>query len=38
MSDDTTFFLKTTEFGINLLQIFKYFSHFPGLKPNKSKK
>lgn len=36
-SDDTTFFLKTTEFGINLLQIFKYFSHFPGLKPNKSK-
>ena len=35
--DDTTSFLKTTESVINLLEIFKYFSQFSGLKPNKSK-
>ena len=36
-ADDTTFFLKNTESVINLLEIFKHFSHFSGLKPNKSK-
>ena len=35
-ADDTTFFLKHTESVINLLEIFKYFSQFSGLKPNKS--
>ena len=35
--DDTTFFLKNTESVINLLEIFKHFSQFSGLKPNKSK-
>ena len=35
--DDTTSFLKTTKSVINLLEIFKYFSQFSGLKPNKSK-
>ena len=35
--DDNTFFLKNTESVINLLEIFKHFSQFPGLKPNKSK-
>ena len=34
--DDTTFFLKNTESVINLLEIFKHFSQFSGLKPNKS--
>ena len=33
--DDTTFFLKNTESVINLLGIFKHFSHFSSLKPNK---
>ena len=36
-ADDTTFFLKNTEYIINLLGIFKHFSQFSGLKPNKSK-
>ena len=36
-TDDTTFFLKNTESIINLLEIFKHFSQFSGLKPNKSK-
>ena len=36
-ADDTTFFLKNTESVINLLEIFKHFSQFSGLKPNKSK-
>ena len=34
-TDDTTFFLKNSESDINLLEIFKHFSHFSGLKPNK---
>ena len=34
---DTTFFLKNIESAINLLKISKNFSHFSGLKPNKSK-
>ena len=34
---DTAFFLKNTESVINLLEIFKHFSQFSGLKPNKSK-
>ena len=36
-ADDTTFFLKNTESVTNLLEIFKHFSQFSGLKPNKSK-
>ena len=36
-ADDTTSFLKSTESVINLLEIFKHFSQFSGLKPNKSK-
>ena len=36
-ADDTTFFLKNTESVIDLLEIFKHFSQFSGLKPNKSK-
>ena len=36
-ADDTTFFLKNTESVKNLLEIFKHFSQFSGLKPNKSK-
>ena len=36
-ADDTTFFLKNTESVINLLEIFKHFSQFSGLKPKKSK-
>ena len=36
-ADDTTFFLKNTESVINLLEIFKHFSQFSSLKPNKSK-
>ena len=36
-ANDTTFFLKNTESVINLLEIFKHFSQFSGLKPNKSK-
>ena len=36
-ADDTTFFLKNTESVINLLEIFKHFSHFSGLRPDKSK-
>ena len=35
--DDTTFFLKNTESVINLLEIFKHFSQFSGLKSNLSK-
>ena len=35
-ADDTAFFLKNTESVINLLEIFKHFSQFSGLKPNKS--
>ena len=35
--DDTTFFLKNIESVINLLEIFKHFSQFSGLKQNKSK-
>ena len=35
-ADDTTFFLKNTESVINLLEIFKHFSQFSSLKPNKS--
>ena len=37
LADDTTFFLKNTESVKNLLEIFKHFSQFSGLKPNKSK-
>ena len=33
----TTFFLKNTETVINLLEIFKHFLQFSGLKPSKSK-
>ena len=33
----TIFFLKNTESVINLLEIFKHFSQFSSLKPNKSK-
>ena len=36
-ADDTAFFLKNTKYVINLLEIFKHFSQFSGLKPNKSK-
>ena len=36
-ADDTTFFLKNTESVVNLLEIFKHFYQFSGLKPNKSK-
>ena len=36
-ADNTTFSLKNTESIINLLEIFKHFSQFPGPKPNKSK-
>ena len=36
-ADDATFFLKNTESVKNLLEIFKHFSQFSGLKPNKSK-
>ena len=36
-ANDATFFLKNTESVINLLEIFKDFSQFSGLKPNKSK-
>ena len=36
-ADDTAFFLKNTESVKNLLEIFKHFSQFSGLKPNKSK-
>ena len=36
-ADDTTFFLKNTESVLNLLEIFKHFSQFSSLKPNKSK-
>ena len=36
-ADDNTFFLKNTESVTNLLEIFKHFSQFFGLKPNKSK-
>ena len=36
-AEDTTFFLKNTESAINLLEIFKHFSQFSALKPNKSK-
>ena len=36
-ANDTTFFLKNTESVINLLEIFKHFSQFSALKPNKSK-
>ena len=36
-ADDTTLFLKNTESVINLLEIFKHFSQFSGLKPKKSK-
>ena len=36
-TDDATFFLKTTKSVINLLEIFKQFSKFSGLKPKKSK-
>ena len=35
-ADGTTFFLKIMESVINLLEIFKHFSQFSGLKPNKS--
>ena len=35
-ADDTTFLLKNTESVINLLEIFKHFSHFSGLTSNKS--
>ena len=35
--NDTTFFLKNAESVINLLEIFKHFSKFSSLKPNKSK-
>ena len=36
-ADDTTFILKNSECIINLLEIFKHFSQFSGLKSNKSK-
>ena len=36
-ADDTTFFLENTESVTNLLEVFKHFSQFSGLKPNKSK-
>ena len=36
-ADDTTFFLKNTESAKHLLEIFKHFSQFSGLKSNKSK-
>ena len=36
-TDDTTSFLQNIKSAINLLEIFKYFSQFSGLKPNKSK-
>ena len=36
-ADDTTFFLKNIESVINPLEIFKHFSQFSGLKPNKLK-
>ena len=36
-ADDTTFFLKNAESIKNLLEIFRHFSQFSGLKPNKSK-
>ena len=36
-TDDTTFFLKNTESVINLLEIFKHYSHFSRLKSNRSK-
>ena len=36
-ADHITVFLKNTESVINLLEIFKLFSHFSGLKSNKSK-
>ena len=36
-ADDTNFFLKNTESVINLSEIFKHFSQFSGLEPNKSK-
>ena len=32
-----TFLLKNTESAVNLLEIFKQFSHFSSLKPNKPK-
>ena len=35
-ADDTNFFLKNIESVINLLEIFKHFSQFSGLKPNRS--
>ena len=35
--DDSSFFLENTESFINLLEIGKHISSFPGLKPNKSK-
>ena len=34
---DATFFVKNTESAINLFEIFKLFSQFSSLKPNKSK-
>ena len=36
-ADDTTFFLKNAESIKNLLEIFRHFSQFSGLKPNKSR-
>ena len=36
-ADDTNFFLENTESVISLLEIFKHFSQFCGLIPNKSK-
>ena len=36
-ADDTTFFLTNTESVINLLEIFKHFSRFSGLKPKNQK-
>ena len=36
-ADDTTFFLKNTKSVLNPLEIFKHFSQFSSLKPNKSK-
>ena len=35
-ADDTNFFLKNIESVINLLEIFKHFSQFSSLKPNRS--
>ena len=33
-ADDTTFFIKNTESVINIVEIFKHFSQFSGVRPN----